>query len=113
MDINGHLMTPVWEVPPNLPVQICIARLQMQNAAPVRERQPPIHLARARVGARGEGRLRRRSHLKGDDAESEQARLKLDKLILDRSGYYKPVDTLKVEPAQRDHQYRYAISERP
>jgi len=25
MDINGHLLTPIWEVPPILPVQSCIA----------------------------------------------------------------------------------------
>ncbi len=56
MDIHGHLMTPFWEVPP----QLVRAKLHgsppnTQNAAPARGRLSPIHLVRARVGARVEG----------------------------------------------------------
>ena len=34
MDINGHLLTPIWEVPPIWHVQTCIAPL------PYRKRRP-------------------------------------------------------------------------
>ncbi len=34
MDIHGHLMTPVWEVPPNWFVQNCIARPPYEKRRP-------------------------------------------------------------------------------